>query len=116
MGLTLRPEPRPDLHECPVKLEASALLQAGGLVAGEAQWLAHAYSARMLLQPENGPRATPRGVPGATPPPVQPHCQAYVFITPWPWEYPGRRTISFSLYTQKQPEDSVHSRWLMNMC
>ena len=62
-GLTLRPGPRPDLHECPMKLEASALLQAGGLVVGEAQRLPQAYSARMLLQPENGPR-----VPGATPP------------------------------------------------
>lgn len=76
-GLTLRPGPRPDLHECPVKLEAAALLQARGLVVGEAQWLPQAYSARTLLQPENGPR-----VPGATlpRPPRAAHCPAFVFM------------------------------------
>ena len=37
--------------------------QLGRLVVGEAQRLPQAYSARMLVQPENGPR-----VPGATPP------------------------------------------------
>ena len=46
---------------------------------------------------------------------VQPHCPAFVFITPWPWEHPGRRN-HFSLHTQNLPEDSVHSRWLMNVC
>lgn len=93
-GLTLRPGPWPDLHECPVKLEAVALLQAGGLVAGEAQWLAQAHSARTLLQPENGPR-----VPGATPPrlPSAAHCPVCVSTAPRPWEHPGRRNhfVSF---------------------
>lgn len=37
-------------------------------MVGEARWLAQAYPARMLLQPENGPRVLgliPSRVPGA---------------------------------------------------
>lgn len=107
-GLTLRPGPRPDLHECPVKLEAVALLQAGGLVVGEAQWLAQAYSARTLLQLENGPR-----VPGATPPrppSAAPLPTFRVYYLP-ALGVPGQKKPFLFLCTLR-----IYQRWLTNVC